>query len=65
MDNPKYKDLFEAKIFLDSIDYNLFNWKPISTLYSLIKSEEDSRDRIRDILNTTKETVGDTLGLGS
>lgn len=65
MDNPKYKDLFEAKIFLDSIDYNLFNWKPISTLYSLIKSEEDSRDRIRDILNTTKETVGDALGLGS
>lgn len=65
MDNPKYKDLFEAKIFLDSIDYNLFNWKPISTLYSLIKSEEDSRDRIRDILNKTKETVGDALGLGS
>ena len=65
MDNPRYKDLFEAKIFLDSIDYNLFNWKPISTLYSLIKSEEDSRDRIRDILNTTKETVGDALGLGS
>ena len=65
MDNPKYKDLFEAKIFLDSIDYNLFNWKPISTLYSLIKSEEDSRDRIREILETTHEAVGDTLGIRS
>ena len=65
MDNPKYKDLFEAKIFLDSIDYNLFNWKPISTLYSLIKNEEDSRDIIREILETSHEAVGDTLGIGS
>lgn len=65
MNNPKYKDLFEAKIFLDSIDYNLFNWKPISTLYSLIKSEEDSRDKISEILETTHEAVGDALGIRS
>ena len=65
MDFPKYKDLYEAKIFLDSIDYNLFNWKPISTLYSLIKSEEEARDNVRKVLDTTNEVVGGCLGIRS
>ena len=63
MEFPKYKDLYEAKVFLDGLDYNLFNWKPISTLYSLIKSEEESRDCVRNILETTHEAVGDSLGI--
>lgn len=47
MKMPHYKDLVKAKIFLDSIDYNLFNYEPLCTLYELIENENDVRDAIK------------------
>ena len=46
---PHYKDLVKAKIFLDSIDYNLFNYEPLCTLYELIEHENEVRDTLKKL----------------
>lgn len=57
---PHYKDLVKAKIFLDSIDYNLFNYEPLCTLYELIEQEEKVRDTIKKLKHEseTRSYVG-------